>query len=112
MRIRKYNIDNTFKSFENFYIFRQKYKRWLILNNEHMEKVWSLYDSGYAYPLKSRDHEGKKVIFIQIKRFDTKRFNSCDAIRLLVLIVSTLMEEEETQITGNFLYHILTVFIV
>lgn len=66
-----------------------------------MKKVWMLFDRGYAYPLTSRDDEGKKIILIQVRKFDTKIFNSCDAIRLLVLIVSTLMEEEETQITGK-----------
>lgn len=100
LRIRKYNIENAFKSFENFFIFRQKYTKWLILSNDEMEKVWMLFDRGYAYPLTSRDDEGKKIILIQVRKFDTKIFNSCDAIRLLVLIVSTLMEEEETQITG------------
>jgi hypothetical protein len=101
LRIRKYNIQNTFKSFENFFIFRQKYTKWLILSNDEMEKVWKLFDRGYAYPLIERDNEGKKIILIQVRKFDTKIFNSCDAIRLLVLIVSTLMEEEETQITGK-----------
>lgn len=65
-----------------------------------MSRVWQLFDCGYAFPLLERDEEHKKIIFIQVKKFDTTKFTSCDAIRLLALIVGTLMEEEETQIAG------------
>lgn len=65
-----------------------------------MKRVWKLFETGYAFPLVDRDHEYKKIIFIQVRKFDTTRFTSCDAIRLLALIVGTLMEEEETQIAG------------
>lgn len=65
-----------------------------------MNRVWELFNCGYAFPLLDRDDEHKKIIFIQVRRFDTTKFNSCDAIRLLALIVGTLMEEEENQIAG------------
>lgn len=65
-----------------------------------MNRVWELFNCGYAFPLLDRDNEHKKIIFIQVRKFDTTKFNSCDAIRLLALIVGTLMEEEETQIAG------------
>jgi hypothetical protein len=65
-----------------------------------MNRVWQLFECGYAFPLLDRDNEHKKIIFIQVKKFDTSKFNSSDAIRLLALIVGTLMEEEETQIAG------------
>lgn len=100
LRIRKFNLDNAFKSFENFFIFRRKFTKWLILNDEEMNRVWNLFESGFAFPLIQRDPEHKKIIFIQVRKFDTTRFASCDAIRLLALIVATLMEEEETQISG------------
>lgn len=100
LRIRKFNLDNTFKSFENFFIFRRKYSKWLANDDEQMNRVWQLFDCGYAFPLLDRDNEQKKIIFIQVRKFDTSKFTSCDAIRLLALIVGTLMEEEETQIAG------------
>lgn len=75
--------------------------KWSHLNQHHYDRVWNLFESGFAYPLVSRDYEGKKIIFIQVKKFDTQKFNSDDAIRLFILIVSTLMEEEETQIAGE-----------
>lgn len=65
-----------------------------------MQRLWQLYESGYAYPLMERDDEGKRIIFIQAKKFDTEKFSSSDAVRLMGVIVMTLMEEEETQICG------------
>lgn len=65
-----------------------------------MHRLWELFDSGYAFPLIKRDDEGKRIIFVQTRKFDTEKFTSADAIRLLGLIVMTLMEEEETQIAG------------
>ncbi|KAG5671395.1 hypothetical protein PVAND_001593 [Polypedilum vanderplanki] len=100
LRIRKFNVDNACKSFENFFIFRRKFSKWLILNDDDMERVWQLFDRGYAFPLISRDNDGKRIIFIQVRKFDTNIFNSHDAVRLLSLIVATLIEEEETQIAG------------
>jgi hypothetical protein len=65
-----------------------------------MVRLWELFDLGFAYPLSGRDDEGKRIIFVQTRKFDTTKFNSTDAIRLLAFIVATLMEEEETQISG------------
>lgn len=65
-----------------------------------MHILWELFDTGYAYPLLERDDEGKKIIFIQARKFNTQRFTSVDAIKLIGLIVAILMEEEETQISG------------
>lgn len=65
-----------------------------------MKRVWELYESGYAYPLKERDDEGKRIILLQARKLDTSKFTSSDAVRLIVVIVETLMEEHETQISG------------
>lgn len=93
-------MQNTFESFENFFIFRKKYERWCNNDDEAMERLWELFEAGYAFPLIERDDEGKKIIFVQARNFNTEKFTSSDAIRLLGLIVMTLMEEEETQIAG------------
>lgn len=65
-----------------------------------MARLWKLFDSGFAFPLKERDDEGKRIIFVQAARFDFHEFTSSDAVRLMGLIVMTLMEEEETQVSG------------
>jgi hypothetical protein len=71
-----------------------------LIGADELTKVWELFECGYAYPLVERDDEGKRIIMVQAKRFDTKKFTSSDAIRLLAIIAMTLMESEETQIAG------------
>lgn len=93
-------MENTFESFEKFFLFRKKYERWCNIDDDAINRLWELFDSGYAFPLMERDDEGKRIIFVQTRKFDTGKFTSADAIRLLGLIVMTLMEEEETQIAG------------
>lgn len=59
-----------------------------------------LYKTGYIYPLTDRDEEGRKLVFIQLRRLDPEHFTSADAIRLSTVISAALMEDEETQIGG------------
>lgn len=98
--VRKFNMESVSESFEKFFIFRKKYERWCNIDSDAMTRLWDLYDSGFAYPLKERDDEGKGIIFMQAKKLDTDKFTSADAVRQLGLIVTTLMEEEATQISG------------
>lgn len=65
-----------------------------------MEKMFKLFDIGYCYPLLGRDDEGRKIILIQTGRLDVDVFSTHDAVRLLIYIVTALLEEEETQIAG------------
>lgn len=100
LRIRKFNIESACESFEKYFLYRKKYEKWCKFDRDDMTKLWELFDTGYAYPLTDRDDEGKKIIFIQARKFDTQKFTSVDAIRLIGLIVAILMEEDETQISG------------
>lgn len=100
LRIRKFNLASACDSFEKYFLYRRKYEKWCNFDESDMQILWDLYDTGYAYPLLERDEEGKKIIFIQARKFDSERFSSVDAIRLIGLIVAILMEEEETQISG------------
>jgi hypothetical protein len=62
--------------------------------------MMELYRTGYIFPLTERDEEGKKIVFIQLKRLNPEYFTSADAIRLSAVITAALLEEEETQIAG------------
>lgn len=62
--------------------------------------MMELYRTGYIYPLSERDYDGRKIIFIQLKRLNPDYFTSADAIRLSAVLSAALLEEEETQIAG------------
>lgn len=59
-----------------------------------------LFDSGVCYPFIGRDCDGRKVVRLNLQRLNLKSFSLYDVVRLFSVIVTTLLEEEETQIAG------------
>lgn len=100
LRTRKYRMDKSKALFENYMLLKSSVPRWYDFTDEAISKLWNLYETGAAYPLTQRDHEGRRIIFIQTRKMDPKIFSSTDAIRLLTWIVRVILEEEETQISG------------
>jgi len=100
LRTKKYSMDKVFNTFENCILAQRKYSRWFDFKEEDFDKMMELYRTGYIYPLAERDEQGRKLIFIQLKRLNPEHFTSADAIRLSVVISAALLEEEETQIAG------------
>jgi CRAL/TRIO domain len=64
------------------------------------ETMMKLFDAGYCCPLSERDSEGRKIVMFITRNWDTDTFTTGDAIRLLIYVLSVLLEEEETQISG------------
>ncbi|CAH1711245.1 unnamed protein product [Chironomus riparius] len=101
LRTKKYSMDLAFQSFENYNLAQKKYAKWFDIVEKDFDKMMDLYQNGYIYPLRDRDEEGRKVIFIQLSKLDPERFTSADAIRLSAVVSTALLEEEETQIAGT-----------
>lgn len=77
---------------------------WFYCADNDLTKMEELLKTGYIYPLKERDSNGRRTVIIRSKNLDPERFTSADAIRASSLVFATLMEEEETQIAGfNFI---------
>jgi len=100
LRTKKYMMDRVFTTFENCILAQKKYSKWFDWQENDYEKMMELYRCGYIYPLAERDEEGRKLIFIQLRKLDPDYFTAADAIRLSAVISASLLEEEETQIAG------------
>jgi hypothetical protein len=74
-------MDNAFKTFESCILAQKKYSKWFEFKEEDYDKMMELYRTGYVYPLAERDAEGRKIIFIQLKRLNPDYFTAADAIR-------------------------------
>lgn len=74
-------MDKVFNTFENCILAQKKYSRWFDFKEEDFDKMMELYRTGYVYPLAERDEDGRKLIFIQLKRLNPDYFTSADAIR-------------------------------
>lgn len=100
LRTKKYSNAAAFKLLENYLTAKVHYPRWFIYSDNDVLKMRELYTTGYIYPLLERDEDGRRIILIQVRKMDPTKYNSADIIRLSALIVTTLMEEHETQVAG------------
>lgn len=86
--------------FEDNMLLKYNFPKFYSMADEDFAKMWSLYDSGFAYPLVERAENGHRVLLVQTKRMDPKVHTAADAVRLISWIGQVLLEEEETQIAG------------
>lgn len=86
--------------FEDNMLLKHNFPKWYNMNNEDIDRMWNLYDQGFAFPLQGRTENGCRVLMVQFKKMDTKLHSAADAVRLLSWIGQVLLEEEETQIAG------------
>lgn len=104
LRTKKYSNAQAFQLLENYLCSRVLYTEWFRYGNEDVDKMMNLYNNAYSYPLIKRDINGRANIFYRIKNLNPDRFTCADAFRLQAVITATLLENEETQITGiNFI---------
>lgn len=103
LRVKKYSNAEAFKIFEKYLVSCETYPQWfrhLTLDDDRMRQI---YESGYIFPLKERDQNGCRVILIQACKLDVKKFTFSDVLKVINLVIFTLLEEAETQVSG-FVY--------
>ncbi|CAO1351508.1 unnamed protein product [Diamesa tonsa] len=104
LRTKKFSNAQAFQLLENFLAMKMSTPEWFYCADNDLTKMEELLKTGYIYPLKERDSNGRRTVIIRSKNLDPERFTSADAIRASSLVFATLMEEEETQIAGfNFI---------
>lgn len=55
----------------------------------------------YLVQLPERDSEGRRVIFSVAAKFDPYKYTSAQMARVHSIVVESLMDDEENQITGT-----------
>jgi alpha-tocopherol transfer protein len=93
-------VNEAFQTFENWALSVKRYPQFFEGFASKIDKAMELFEAGYAYPLSERDGQGRRVVLCQSWRLNLNQFTTQDAIRLILHIVSILMLEEETQISG------------
>lgn len=96
-------MKETFQAFERVYLAEKRYPKFFEYSEENMQKMFKLFDTGYCYPLPGRDDEGRKIILMRTGKLDYDVFSTHDSVRLLIYVITALLEEEETQIAGIML---------
>jgi hypothetical protein len=75
LRVKKYTNSEAFKMFEKFLVVRQVYPQWYDGLSYEDKDIKGIFDSGYVTPLAQRDASGGRVILIQAKNLDPKKFD-------------------------------------
>lgn len=86
LRTKKFDTLRAFDLFEKYMLLKFSFPKWFDYNELEREKFWSLFDSGFITPLKERDEEGRRVIFVQAQKLDPKMYNFADILRLMTHI--------------------------
>lgn len=97
-------MKEAFETFERLSLIKKRYSRFFDVEKSSYATILKLYETGFCYPLKNSD-EGRRIILIQTNKWNPEIFSVYDTIRLYCFVISTLLEEEETQIAG-----IITIF--
>lgn len=93
-------MNETYRGLERVYLASKRYPQFFDYQREDLDKAFELFQTGYCYPLSERDDEGRRIIFLQTRKWNPEVFSVYDATRLLTFVVTVLLEEEETQIAG------------
>lgn len=99
LRVKKYSMDKVYESIEKTLLFIKRHKNWSDFHGENLQRALDLYDTGYIIVSKEHDSEGRRVIVCN-HQMDLTKFNADDVFRLVVLLFSTLYNDEEAQIGG------------
>lgn len=101
MRSCKFDIEKSVKRFEQYNLLKCKYfQDYFDLRPNSIEEAKQMIDDHVVYPLRSKDHEGRSVIIFSFGKRNTERFSSAEMIRLWIIIVSAMLDEEILQLAG------------
>lgn len=96
----KFNVDKAMKTCEKFYISPRKYPQFMLSTDECFEKTIQMIKDGYFCPLQERDHQGCKILLLNVSKWNIDKFSVLDSARTFLFVTTMVMEEEETQIAG------------
>lgn len=91
---------NATSTFENFLISMKIFPQYfndLDINDPNLEV---LLNSGYLLVMPTRSVGGERIVLLRPQMFDTDKYTAGQSFRLHLLTLSSVLEEEETQISG------------
>uniref|UniRef100_A0A1B6JQG9 CRAL-TRIO domain-containing protein n=1 Tax=Homalodisca liturata TaxID=320908 RepID=A0A1B6JQG9_9HEMI len=100
LRTKKFYLPLAQEMLEKYLTVRELYPHWFQKLDVLDPAIQDILDSGYLVPLPERDSEGRKVIFSCAAKFDPYKYTSAQMARVHSIVVESLMDDEENQITG------------
>ncbi|XP_029650679.1 alpha-tocopherol transfer protein-like [Octopus sinensis] len=98
LRARKFDYDRAFSLLLNFYRMKAENKDLFV--DLKPSTIQHVLRSGLLTALEHRDREGRKVIVLKPGRWNPETFPLFDMYKTWFVILSKLIEDEETQVNG------------
>jgi hypothetical protein len=100
LRTKKFSMDETFKVFENYFIFRHEHPKWFSMNQDDEDRINEIIETSIGYTLLKRDSSGSYVAVFNSDCFDLEKYSHKDLFHAVFTSLVTNMEHEENQILG------------
>lgn len=98
LRARKFNIERATKLFVNYYKYRQKYSS--LLGEITPEAAAHTLEGNIVSVLPHCSKDGSKMLVARFGAIDLDLYPLDDMLRMLLVILDKLIEDEETQVHG------------
>lgn len=98
LRARKFDYDRAYNLLLNFYKMKAENRELFV----HLKPstVRHVLDADVIAPLENRDREGRRIILIKPGKWHPDKFPIFDNYKTWFVILSKLIEDEETQVNG------------
>ncbi|XP_055609353.1 retinaldehyde-binding protein 1-like [Uranotaenia lowii] len=100
LRTRKFNHIAACENLERYLAMNQNFPRWFQKLDTTESWVQEMIDDWPLLPL-GCDAQGRVVFLIKFSNFNVERFKNTHQIRLMMMILATLWEEEALQVAGG-----------
>jgi len=100
LRTKKFCVPAAQEMLENYLVVRQLYPHWFQKLDIRDPAIQDIFDSGYLVVLPERDNAGRRVIFSCAAKFDPYKHSSVLMARVHSIVVESLMDDEQNQISG------------
>lgn len=100
LRVRKYWIDEAFKMFENYLLFRHKHPEWYDYSDKQVAKYRELVKSGFSYLSHERNNDGSVVLMCNVASVDLDKFSVEDLFNCYFTNLTLALLDQKTQICG------------
>ena len=98
LRARKFDVERAATLYCNYYRYRHKYARFF--DDLNPQAVEGALKSGVMTPIPLRRKDGARIVYMRPALWDREAVPFVQNYRALLLLLETLIEDEETQVHG------------
>ncbi|XP_065360126.1 alpha-tocopherol transfer protein-like [Calliphora vicina] len=100
LRAKKFSVPMAEQTLLKYLNVRRTFPEYCTQLDLNDEKIIDVLNSGYIFATPKRDKHGRRVVIINAKGFNAKKYTSMDQAKAHFLTYEYLMEDPQTQVMG------------